>query len=201
MNIRHLLLLGIAVLIGLTAVVGTLVYARPHTFQGSLYDPPLPAADFALKDQHGRTFRLSENKGSIVLMFFGYSNCPDVCPVTLSDFKKIKEQLGDQAKDVRFLFITTDPERDSPERLLEYLDYFDPTIIGLTGDRADLEPVWDAYGVYQAKVDTGSASGYMVDHTTRVYLIDTEGNFRMTFQFGTEAHDMAGDVAELLGRK
>jgi protein SCO1/2 len=201
MKLRHLLLLGTAVLIGLTAVVGTLVYARPHTFQGSLYEPPLPAADFALSDQHGQSFQLSQNQGDIVLMFFGYSNCPDVCPVTLSDFKKVKEELGQQADRVRFVFITTDPERDSPERLLEYLGYFDPGIIGLTGSRSELEKVWDAYGVYQAKVETGSVSGYTVDHTSRVYLIDSEGNFLMTFPFGTEARAMAGDVAELLKRK
>ena len=201
MKMRHLILLGTAVLIGLTAVVGTLVYARPHAFQGSFYDPPLPAADFALTDQHGQTFRLSDNVGDIVLMFFGYSNCPDECPVTLSDFKKIKADLGPQAERVRFVLITTDPERDTQERLLEYLEFFDPAIIGLTGDRSELEVVWDAYGVYQANVETGSASGYLVDHTARVYLIDTEGNFRMTFQFGTEAQAMAGDVAELLKRK
>jgi protein SCO1/2 len=198
MKVRHILLLGIAVLIGFAAIVGTLVYARPHTFQGSLYDPPLPATDFSLRDQHGETFRLSEHRGDIVLMFFGYSNCPDVCPVTLSDFKKIKEGLGDRAERVHFVFITTDPERDSPERLQEYLQFFDPVITGLTGDRTELEPVWKAYGVYQAKVETDSASGYLVDHTSRVYLIDTEGNFRMTFPFGTEARAIAGDVAALL---
>src|SRR3990172_5356706 len=159
MKLRHLILLGTAVLIGLTAVVGTLVCARPHAFQGSFYEPPLPAADFPLTDQHGQTFRLSDNVGDIVLMFFGYSNCPDVCPFTLSDFKKIKADLGPQAERVRFVLITTDPERDTQERLLEYLEFFDPAIIGLTGDRSELEVVWDAYGVYQAKVETGSASG------------------------------------------
>jgi protein SCO1 len=201
MKLRHLLLLGTAVLIGLTAVAGTLVFARPHAFNGSLYDPPLPAEDFALTDQRGQIFRLSENEGNIVLMFFGYSNCPDVCPVTLSDFKKIKAELGPKEERVRFVFITTDPERDTPERLREYLGFFDPAIIGLTGSRSELEKVWDAYGVYQAKVETGSSSGYMVDHTSLVYLIDSDNNFRMTFSFGTEARAMAGDIAELLKRR
>lgn len=201
MRVRHFLLLGSATLIGLAAVGGTLFFARPHAFAGSLYDPPLPAKDFTLADQHGQAFRLSENKGNIVLMFFGYSNCPDVCPVTLSDFKKVKAELGPQAERVRFVFITTDPERDTPERLSEYLEFFDPAIIGLTGSRAELEPVWDAYGVYQAKVETESSAGYLVDHTSRVYLIDTDNNFRMTFQFGTEPRAMAGDIAELLKRK
>jgi protein SCO1 len=200
MNMRHFLLLAGAIVISLGAVVGTLVVTRPHSFQGSLYDPPLPAADFTLTDQYGRSFKLSEQEGNIVLMFFGYSNCPDVCPVTLSDFKKMRTELGPQADRVRFVFVTTDPERDSHDRLLEYLGFFDPSFIGLTGDRAELEPVWEAYGVYQARIETGSASGYTVDHTSRVYLIDTQGNFRMTFPFGTEAMAMVSDVAELLKR-
>jgi protein SCO1/2 len=201
MKFRHFLLLGIAALIGLSVVFATLVYARPYVFHGSLIDPPLPAADFVLEDQNGQPFRLNDQAGEIVLIFFGYTNCPDVCPVTLSDFRNIKAQLGEQADRVQFVFITVDPERDTPEKIQAYLQNFDPAIIGLTGDRFELEPVWKAYGVYQAKVESASASGYLVDHTARVYVIDSGSNFRLTFPFGTPDQDMAADVTYLLREK
>ena len=198
MQLRHFLLLGLAALIGLLAVFGTLVYARPYVYQGSLIDPPAPAADFALSDQHGQTFRLSEQTGNVVLIFFGYTNCPDVCPVTLSDFRQVKEQLGAAAERVRFVFITVDPERDTPERIGKYIANFDPSFYGLTGDATELEQVWKSYWVYQSKVEAGSAAGYLVDHSTSVYVIDPDGNLRLTFPFGTQASDMAADVSQLL---
>ncbi len=122
-----------------------------------------------------KPFRLSDQKGQIVLLFFGYTHCPDVCPVTLSHFKQIKADLGDQADQVRFVFITVDPERDTADQLSQYLPNFDPDITGLTGSRQSLESVWKSYGVYQAKQEVGSAAGYLVDHTARTYLIDQQG--------------------------
>jgi protein SCO1/2 len=107
------------------------------------------------------------------LIFFGYTHCPDVCPVTLTKYKQIKDQLGDQADGVRFVFITVDPERDTPEILGKHVANYDPGFIALTGSRAELEPVWKNYGVYQARSETESAAGYLVDHTTRIYAIDT----------------------------
>jgi protein SCO1/2 len=132
------------------------------------------------------------------LLFFGYTNCPDECPVTMADFVKIKARLGDKADQVKFVLVTTDPERDTPARMQEYLANFDPTFVGLVGDTAKLEPVWGAYGVYRAEVDTGSKSESMVEHSTRIYLIDAGGNLRVTYLFGTESDWMAEDVAYLI---
>lgn len=187
------------VIIGLALIlVGWQIYDLTYTYQGSLIDPPLPAADFELIDQNGQPFRLSKQRGRVVLMFFGYTNCPDVCPVTLTEFKQVKQQLGKSAEDVSFVFISVDPERDTRERVKLYMNNFDSTFIGLTGDRAALEPVWKSYGVYQAQQDTGSAAGYLVDHTARVYAIDTQGNWRLTYPFGMEVEKMIADVAHLL---
>jgi protein SCO1/2 len=186
-------------LLGVALMITGWQYIRlPYTFRGSLIDPPVPAADFELTDQNGQIFRLSEQKGQIVLLFFGYTHCPDVCPLTLSDFKQIKSDLRDQADRVRFVFVTVDPDRDTIEVLGKYMLNFDPDFIGLTADRAILEGVWKDYGVYQAKQEVGSAAGYLVDHTARTYLIDQQGNWRLTYPFEMEYADISKDILYLL---
>lgn len=168
-----------------------------YVYQGSLIDPPAPAADFALTDQHGQPFRLSDQQGKVVLIAFGYTNCPDVCPLTLANFKEIKAELKDQVGEVQFAFVTIDPERDTQERLQAYIGSFDPEFIGLSGDMSDLESVWKSYGVYRSKRDTGSASGYAMDHTSRLYTIDKSGNLRLTFPFDMDQMAVASDLRHL----
>jgi protein SCO1/2 len=96
------------------------------------------------------------------------------------------------------VYISVDPERDTPERVGQFVDAFNPKIIGITGDEADLEPVWQAYGVYHEKQEVGSASGYVVDHTASVYVIDTQGGWRMTFPYGLSVDAMVQDIQHLL---
>ncbi len=196
------ILLGLGVLVGVALILTAWQYIQlPYTFRGSLIDPPVPAADFELTDQHGRAFRLSEQNGKVVLLFFGYTNCPDVCPLTLSDFKRIKAGLGSQASDVRFVFITVDPERDTSEVLGQYMQNFEADFIGLSGERQQLEGVWKDYGVYQAKQEVGSAAGYLVDHTARTYLVDQQGNWRLTYPFEMGPEDITQDVRYLLSNE
>ena len=156
------------------------------------------AAESADDTRQGNPFRLSEQRGKVVLLFFGYTNCLDVCPTTLAQFKQIKDRLGDQAEQTRFVFITVDPERDTQERVRLYLENFDPSFVGLSGDRSDLEKIWQDYFVYQAKQDTGSAAGYEVDHTSRVYAIDKDGNLRMTYPVDIEQEAILDDVRHLI---
>jgi len=194
--------IGLGILAGIALILGGwALFSGAYTFNGSLIDPAIPAADFKLVDQFGQPYRLSEQQGKVVLIFFGYINCPDVCPVTLSEFKQIKKELGNQAGQVEFVFVTVDPERDTQERLQQHLAIFDPAIIGLTGVQSDLEEVYKSYGVYVAKQDTGSAAGYLVDHTARIYVIDRAGNWRLTFPFGTEVKPMVEDILHLLREK
>jgi protein SCO1/2 len=193
-------LLGISIVIGLLTTIGAAWFFmdQNYTYQGVLIDPPAEATDFSLNDQNGNPFRLSNQRGEIVLIFFGYTNCPDVCPVTLSEFKRIKAQLGDQADQVRFVFITVDPERDTQERMLAYMNNFDSTFIGLRGERVALEPIWKAYGVYQERQDLGSAAGYLVDHSARIYLIDQQGRWRLNYAYGMEIEKITSDLQHLL---
>ena len=198
MRIWRFALFGIAILAGLVAVWVILAFARPYEYRGSVIDTPVPAKDFTLIDQDGEQFTLGNLKGKAVLIFFGYTHCPDVCPATLSDFKKIKTRLGMEADQVHFVFITADPERDTPEQIKAYLGNFDTTFIGLTGEIQDLEQVLKDYGVYRAKVESDNPQNYLVDHSARIYLIDPKGNLKVTYLFGTESSGIAADVSHVL---
>lgn len=198
MRFRYVLFGAGSVLVLALLLVGWRVFASPYRYQGSLIDPAPPAADFTLTDQFEQPFRLSDQRGKVVLIFFGYTNCPDVCPVTLTEYHRIKEALGDQADRVTFVFITVDPERDTSERLRAHLGNYDTAIIGLTGERAELESVWKSYGVYQARRDLGSAAGFLVDHTARTYLIDPQGNWRLSYPFEMDRSAIIEDVRHIL---
>lgn len=179
-------------------VIVVLGFRRPYTFHGTVISPPLPVSDFALQTANNETFRLSDAKGKVVLLFFGYTSCPDVCPITLATFKQVYEQLGDDAQKVRFLMITADPARDTPEKVAAYVTRFNPEFIGLSGNLSDLQPIWDELGVFVEKQDTGSAAGYLVSHTASVYVLDPNGRLLMTFPYGTTAMDMGYDLMQLL---
>lgn len=187
------------VITGLVMVLGAWFIAdKFYAYQGVTIDPPAQAADFTLEDQNGNLFTLSEQRGNVVLIFFGYTNCPDVCPITLSEYKQIKSKLGPKAENVKFVFITVDPERDSVKRMQLYMKNFDSEFIALTSDRQTLEAVWEDYGVYQERQDVGSAAGYLVDHSARTYAIDTQGLWRINYPFGMEVEKIYQDIIHLL---
>ena len=200
MKLRNLLIFGMAVMVGLIAMYLVLGSDREYTFQGSLIEPAVPAPQFELTDMNGNPFQLNQLEDQVVVMFFGYTSCPDVCPVTLTEFLQIRSKLGQAAAHVSFVFITVDPERDTAERMRKYLTNFDPEIIGLTGERSELEPVWVDYGVYQARVEGSSDENYLVDHSSRVYVIDRDGNLRLTYLFGTDSKLITDDIRHLVSQ-
>ena len=185
-------------LLGGLLLVGGLLFTRPYTYNGSLIDPAIPAPDFVLQAAGGGDYHLSDQRGKLVVMFFGYTTCPDVCPATLAEMKKVRANLMDKDGQVDYVFITVDPDRDTPERMQQYLAGFDPTFIGLSAPLEDLEAVYDGYGVYRAVQQGNSAAGYLVDHTSRVYVIDPQGGLRITYPFGTPPEDIAADLRQLL---
>lgn len=199
MNQKTFIFVLLGIIIGLAGVyVGSQLIRPSYTYQGSVLEPALPANDFELTNQDGQPFRLIDQRGKPVLMFFGYTNCPDVCPTTLYEYKQIASNLGEVGDQVVFTFITVDPNRDTPEQLKTYVQGFNPAFVGLTGAEGDLKPVWDAYGVYREVQDSDSALGYLVDHTARIYVLDTEGQLRLTFPFGMDVNAMTDDIRHLL---
>ena len=173
-------------------------WTRPQAYYGSVIEPAQLAADFELIDQHGQPFALHKQRGKVVLLFFGYSFCPDVCPSTLADYRQIFGELGEQARDLQFVYISVDPDRDTPERLSDYVGKFNPDFIALGGTEAQLSPIWEAYSIAPQKQGSAGTAGYLVDHATRIYVIDRTGQLRLTFPFGLTRDSMAADLDALL---
>ena len=180
------------------ALLTALVLKRPYAFHGSVITPPLPVTNFSLVTANDEEFRLSDQKGKIVLLFFGYTSCPDVCPITLATFKQVHERLGNDAQNVKFVMITADPDRDTPEKAASYAARFNPKFIGLSGSLTDLEPIWQALGVFVEKQDSDGAAGYLVSHTASVFVLDQSGSLFMTFPYSTTAIEMTEDIVQIL---
>jgi protein SCO1/2 len=160
---------------------------------------PRPAADFTLTTPDGTAFRLSHHRGKVVVLSFGYTFCPDVCPTTLVELAQVKGLLGEAAKRVQVVFITLDPERDTPERLGLYTRAFDPSFIGLTGSPEQLARVRHAYRVMAEKQAVpGTSAAYLIAHSAYVYVIDPQGQLQLLFLFGTGIEAMAQDIKHLL---
>ncbi len=135
-----------------------------------------PSRDFTLHDQDGKVFHLKDHRGQIILLFFGYTACPDECPITLSKLARVYSLLGPKGQKLLTLFVTIDPQRDTPIKLKEYLQYFNINALGLTGTKQEIDKVVDSYKASYDKVVTqSSALGYVFDHTDDLYLIDTQG--------------------------
>lgn len=190
---------GILVVIG-AAVAITLLFARPDSLRGTTYAEPYPAApDFSLARQDGSPFRLSDQRGSVVLLFFGYTSCPDVCPTTMAETRQALDRLSaDFRGRVRVVFVSVDPKRDTPERIQGYVGHFDTSFIGLSGSEQELTAIWNDYGIYRQEVPGASALGYTVDHTARVTVIDSKGYMRVSFGFDTPVEDVAHDLQLIL---
>jgi protein SCO1 len=169
---------------------------------------PQPAPPLSLTDQYGRPFSLTTQQGKVVIVYFGYTSCPDVCPVTLAQLTQVWTELGqDQARLFQPIFVTVDPERDTEAVIDVYLSAFSRPLgddqglsyIGLRGMPEALDPVMAAYDAKaEKKPQPGSAVGYTVDHTAYIYVIDTEGNLLEWFPYGASVDDILWDVRYLI---
>jgi protein SCO1/2 len=175
--------------------------ASAYEYKGSVLEPPLPIPDFELNDTNNQSFHLSDVESDITLIYFGYTFCPDVCPLTLADVKTALTNLEGRER-VKLIFITVDPERDTPEVLARYLNAFDPEFIGLTDDFEKIEAMMKPFGAYAEKDETtDSAAGYLVSHTARLYLVNPQRELLMTYPFQFEPEDLRSDLAYLLRQK
>jgi protein SCO1/2 len=189
---------GAALIIALAAVL-TALFSNPESFRGALYGEPYPIApEIELTQADGEVFRLRDQRGKIVLLFFGYTFCPDVCPTTMADLKQALKKLGARADSVQVVFITVDPQRDTPENIERYVYQFNPSFVGLSGTEDELQPIWDGYGVFREISQGSAATNYLMTHTARVTLIDAEGNLRLSYAFKTPVEDIVHDLKILL---
>jgi protein SCO1/2 len=154
--------------------------------------------DFSLTGPEGKTVSLRDFRNKVVLIYFGYTFCPDICPITLSNLKLIMLDLGEKAKDVQVIFISIDPERDNYQKLKDYVPYFHPTFVGLTGSEADIAAVAKKFQTFYLKQKVESEAGYLMAHTDVVILVDQNGKYRGRYKSKYDLGKLTTDVRWLL---
>src|SRR5882724_4474596 len=170
--------------------------AEVDALKAGVFNPAREAPDFSIRGSDGVTLTLSHYRGKVVVLGFGYTSCPNVCPVTLAVLAQAHRKLGALGSQVQVIYLTVDPERDGVERLKEYLAAFDPSFVGGTGTAAQMAAVRTSYGVTAEKVGTGS--DYSISHSSFIYLITREGKLRALMPFGHKADDYVHDISLLL---
>jgi len=181
-------------LIGVSFAAAT---ASTPELKAGVFDPPRPAPAFSLRGSDGAELTLARFRGKVVILEFGFTSCPDVCPTTLAALAQARKQLGPQADGLQVVYITVDPERDDVARLRDYLKGFDPSFVGGTGTPEQLEAVRREYGIAASRTPLGSSYGF--SHSSFTYLIDREGKLRALMPYGHASADYAHDVKILLG--
>ena len=192
MNRRNVLLLAsAAMLVGCTE-------SKPQ-FQAIDLTGADYAKDFQLTDQNGQVRTLKDFKGKLVVLFFGYTQCPDVCPTTMAEMASVMQKLGPQADQVQVLFITLDPERDTPALLASYVPAFDKRFVGLYGTPEQTAKTAKDFKVFYSKVPGKEPGSYTIDHMAGSYVFDKDGRLRLFLRHGVAADSIVHDVRQLLG--
>ena len=156
------------------------------------------AKDFALTDHNGKSRTLADFKGKVVMVFFGYTQCPDVCPTSMTEMVAIKKLLGKDGERLQGIFVTVDPERDKPEMLKAYMENFDPGFLALFSTPEKTAAVAKDFKVYYKKVDGPTPTSYTIDHTAGSYVYDTTGKLRLFTRYNTAPEKTAADIRALL---
>ena len=194
-------------LIVLAAISGVLVakfivdppqYTPVAQSGGMVVSNPRQIPDYALVDMNGQPFKLSQLRGRSVLIFFGYTFCPDICPATLANVGQALRDLGSRADDIQVIMVSLDPERDTPEKLSDYVDQFHPSMIGITGTKEKLDEVASLYGIFYQKAEGSDATRYLIDHTATLLVLDREGYLKLVFPFGVTSQEIADDLKYML---
>jgi protein SCO1/2 len=168
-------------------------------YHGSIIESPTLAADFTLSSHPGERVSLSDFDEQVVLLYFGYTYCPDVCPASMAQLAKVTSELTNEEKrQVQVAMITVDPTRDTEELMADYMGHFDPSFLGLSGTEEEIASVTKDYGVYYEKQEGGTETDYLVNHTASVFAIDKAGYLRLLYPFGTPGEDIASDLRLLI---
>ncbi|WP_420643143.1 SCO family protein [Candidatus Leptofilum sp.] len=189
--------------LGSGLILGTLLFVIrsffvPAEWHGMEIQSNQPVTNFTLTGPGERPVSLVDFRDKVVMLYFGYTYCPDVCPATMVELRDALEILGKRAEDVQVIMITVDPERDSAEVLEQYLAHFDESFIGLTGTPEELIAVTAPMGIFFERHEGSEASGYLVDHTATVAVLDKDGKLRLIYPFGITGEEIAADLKYLV---
>ena len=196
--LRFLIVILFLIVIGWGIILYTILDSKNKAeYYGHLYEREAP--EFTLTDHNGGKVSLSDFDDKVVLVFFGYTSCPDICPMTMSSVNNVLDELGDKSDKVQVLFISVDTERDTQDKLKEYMDYFNENFIGLTGTFEEIDRVADDYNVFYEKEYVDSASEYLIGHNSSVLLITPEGEIFLRYpQNKMDPSLIAGDIEKIL---
>jgi protein SCO1/2 len=196
LNRRTVLALSTAWLAGSAFLAGC--SPKAPTFKSTDITGAAFAQDLKLTDHTGQSRTMADFRGKAVVVFFGFTQCPDVCPTSMTTLAEVKRLMGDQGKQLQVLFITVDPERDTLPLLKEYMANFDPTFLALRPEPAELKAVADSFKIYYRKAEGSTPASYTMDHSAGKYVFDTEGRVRLFSSYGTEPAVIAEDILTLL---
>ena len=188
--------ISISLLASIALLGAALAHAQDRALFAGVFDPPRAAPAFSLPGSDGMPLTLERFRGKLVVLAFGFTSCPDVCPTTLATLAGARRALGGQAADVQVVYVTVDPARDDAARMREYLAAFDPAFLGATGTAQQLAKVREEYGIAAERVARGESYAY--SHSSFVYLIDRAGKLRALMPYGHAANDYAHDLRILL---
>ena len=188
------------VLIGLVALAFAAYAGNKNDLKTGAFNPPRAAPDFSLTGSNGIDVKLSRYRGKVVALGFGYTSCPEICPTTMAFLAQARKELGAAANDFQVLYVTVDPERDTPDKLRRFVTAFDPSFVGATGTAAQLSAVRNAYGVQVKRLAAMSDGNYLIHHSSFVYLIDRSGDIRAMMPYGVSSDDIVHDVKVLLAK-
>lgn len=190
------LLLAVSLILGLSACSGE----ATHEFAGAVLESEEPLPDFTLTAADGPV-SLSDFRGQYVFLYFGYMFCPDFCPTTMSKLAKVHRDLGDDAERMQVIMVSVDPERDTPDALATYAAAFNPTFMGITGTKEEIDLAGEPYGLYYQRNEGSAATGYLVDHSTRTYLIGPDGRALVAYPHDATAEAILDDLRWLVNQE
>lgn len=191
---RRMAIRSIAALVLLATLQATA--SNAPALKAGVFDPPRAAPELSLEASTGGKLSLAHYRGKVVLLGFGFTSCPQVCPTTLAVLAQARKRLGEQGREVQVVYVTVDPERDNAQRMRVYLEAFDPGFVGGTGTPSQLAAVRKQYGVMAVRKNVGK--DYSVGHSSSVYLIDRKGMLRAMMPYGQQPQDYVHDVRALL---
>lgn len=182
-------------------LLGAAVYefTNPATFYGTRIEPPKPMPDFTLQSAQGPV-SLSDFRGKYVVLYFGYTHCPDICPTTLAALKATFNRLGSRTDQAQVVFVSVDYKRDTPEKMSSYVNNFRPDFIGLAGTQDEITQVAQEYGIYFKLNDPDANGAYSVDHTSTIMILDRQGALVATWSYDQQPDEMASDLEILMGK-
>ncbi len=183
----------------LTIIIGCTASAT-HEFGGLVFPTPQPAPDFTLTAADGQV-SLSDYEGKYVFIYFGYTFCPDICPITLGKLASVQADLGEKGDQMQVLMVSVDPERDTPEKLAEYVGHFDERFVGLTGSPEEIDAAGSAFGLFYQKHEGSAASGYLVDHTARTFLVSPDREIIAAYPQDASSEAVLADMQWLLAQQ